>query len=102
MPRQETATSKRVFAREQLRGRAEFRKTKSASPNLGHGTHVCRAGAATSPNPLRAGAPPTSCQVAKRLYLPVPLPAAMHRIPLLAGIGVHDDGLARDLCQFAD
>src|SRR6202012_5726358 len=39
---------------------------------------------------------------AKRLYLSVPLPAAMNRIPLLAGVRVDDDRLAGDLSQLAD
>src|ERR1700677_3931255 len=74
----------------------------SALPNLGHGAHVFRARAATAPNPLRAGATPTPCQFAKGLDLSVTLPAAIDRIPLLAGIGVDDDRLARGLSQLAN
>ncbi len=69
---------------------------------IGHGPHVFRAGAATAPDPLRAGAPPPSRQFAKLLYLSVAMPAVMHRIPLLAGVGIDDDGLICDLCKLAD
>ena len=61
-----------------------------------------RTGTATSTDPLRAVCPPPSRQFSKLLYLSVTFPAAMHRTPLLPGVGIDDDGFARDLCQFAD
>ena len=61
-----------------------------------------RPGAATSANPLHAWCPLLSRQFAKLLYLSVTLPAAMHGIPLLTGVGIDDDRFARDLSRFAN
>ena len=61
-----------------------------------------RSGTATAPDPLRPGLLPPLCQVAKVLHLSVALPAAMHGIPRLAGIGVNEDGFARGPRQLAD
>src|SRR5271168_511348 len=72
------------------------------APGLGHGAHVFRPGAATTPNPLRSGAPPTPSEFDKRLYLSLTLPTAMHGIPLLAGIWIDDDGFACNRGQLAD
>ena len=72
------------------------------APNLGHSPHMGRPGAATSADPLRAICPPPSRQFAKLLYLSVTLPAVMHGIPLLTGVGIDDDRFARDLSRFAE
>ena len=71
-------------------------------PKIGHRPHVFGSGSATAADPLGTGALPVSSQFAELLYLPVAVPALMHRIPLLARIGINDDGFGGDLRQLAD
>src|ERR1700679_4026091 len=74
----------------------------SPTPDIGHHTHVFRPGAAAAADPLRPGAAPPLRQFAKILDLSIALPAPMHRIPLLAGVGINDDGFAGDFGQLSD
>ena len=69
---------------------------------IGYGAHVFRAGPATAADPLRPGVLPALSQFGEFLCLTIAVPAVMHRIPLLAGVGIDNDGFGGDPRKFAD
>src|ERR1700729_3754596 len=76
-----------------LERRAKFGTIQSVAPDAGYRAHVLWSGAATAPDPERPLVAPSSSQFAKLLDLSVAVPAPVHRVPLLAGIGYTTMGL---------